>query len=101
MANWAFVTNHGAVLALIAQHGQITARDIAAELGITERSVHRIISDLEAEGYLRRRRDGRLNRYQVAFGRLVGRSGRGEQTLAELVKVLQPGTISDESAASA
>lgn len=65
MTKWAFITNHGAVLALVAQHGQITARDIASKLGITERTVHRVISDLEAEGYIQRRRYGRLNSYQV------------------------------------
>ena len=40
-------------------------RDIAAEVGITERAVHRIVCDLEAEGYLTRTRDGSRNRYEV------------------------------------
>ena len=65
MSGWAFITNHGAVLALIAEHGQITVREIAARLGITERSVHRIIADLEAEGYIQKGRNGRLNWYEV------------------------------------
>ena len=65
MATWNFVTNHGALLSLVATHPQITARDLASQLGITERSVLRIISDLEAEGYLERTRDGRLNYYAV------------------------------------
>jgi uncharacterized membrane protein len=65
MSSWTFITNHGAVLALIGQYGQITARDIATELGITERSVLRIIKDLETEGYIQIERDGRVNRYLV------------------------------------
>jgi predicted transcriptional regulator of viral defense system len=65
MSNWRFVTNHWGVLTQVAKHPQITMREIAAHLGITERSVHRIISHLETEGYLTRVRDGRVNYYTV------------------------------------
>ena len=54
MSTLTFTTNHGAVLALIGKHGPITAREIAAKLGITERSVMRIIKDLENEAYIQR-----------------------------------------------
>ena len=50
MAEWHFITNHGTVLVLIMQRGQITAREIAATLGLTERPVRRIIAELEAAG---------------------------------------------------
>ena len=49
MHNWSFVTNHWGVIAQVAKHPQITMREIAAHLGITERSVHRIISHLETD----------------------------------------------------
>lgn len=62
---WTFITNHGAVLALVGQQPRVTARDIAARLRITERTVLRIIRDLEEEGYVRRERVGRENRYHV------------------------------------
>ena len=39
---------------LIAQRRQITAREIAEVLGLTERPVRRIIAELEAAGYFRR-----------------------------------------------
>ena len=44
---------------------------MAATLGITERSVLRIISDLEYEGYLKRKRDGRSNRYNLNLNQLL------------------------------
>ena len=47
MAEWHFITNHGAVFVLIAQQHQITAREIAG-YGLTERPVRRIIAELEA-----------------------------------------------------
>src|SRR5918999_1141247 len=65
MHNWRFVTNHWGVLAQVAKHPQITMREIAAHLGITERSVHRIISDLEAAGCLTKVRAGRVNHYTL------------------------------------
>ena len=34
-------------------------------MGITERTTHKIISDLEAEGYIERRKSGRRNVYTV------------------------------------
>lgn len=65
MAKWTFITNHGLVLVYIARHPRSTARDIASAVNVTERAVHRVITDLEAEGYIERRRVGRNNEYQV------------------------------------
>ena len=65
MARWNFVTNYGAVLVVIAKHGRIKALDIALELGLTERTVRRIIADLLAEGYIHKTREGSINRYEV------------------------------------
>jgi hypothetical protein len=65
MSNWRFVTNHWNVLTQVVKHPRIIMREIAAHLGITERSVFRIISDLEAEGYLTRVGDGRVNYYTL------------------------------------
>ena len=91
MARWMFITNHGAVLALVAHHQQITARDIALELGITERSVHRIIAELEADGYIQRRRDGRANRYEVNHGLPLRRPESRDVVIGDLLRVLLPG----------
>ena len=65
MKEWAFVTNHGLVLSHVAEHHRITSREIATALGITERRVQRIISDLEQSGYITKTRSGRHNTYVV------------------------------------
>jgi len=88
MSSWTFITNHGAVLALVGQHERITAREIAGKLGITERSVLRIIKDLEAEGYVRRWREGRANHYQVNLEAPLRRHERRDVVVGELLKVL-------------
>ena len=63
--SWKFLSNHGAVLVLVATEPSITANEIGNRLGITERPVRRIISEFEDEGYLYRTREGRRNRYTV------------------------------------
>jgi DNA-binding MarR family transcriptional regulator len=65
MSNWTFITNHGAVFLRISRSGRVTAREIAADIGITERSVMRIIRDLEQAGYIERERQGRRNIYHI------------------------------------
>jgi DNA-binding transcriptional ArsR family regulator len=64
-ARWDFLTNHAHVLTCIAEDPGIRLRDIAAAVGITERAAHRIVSELVEEGYVRRERQGRRNRYAV------------------------------------
>jgi len=62
---WTFLTNHSHVLLCLAADPQRPLRDVAQEVGITERSVQRIVSELEEGGYLVRRREGRCNRYVI------------------------------------
>ena len=62
---WTFITNHGLVLSYISHNTTSTAREIAQHIGVTERTTHKIISDLEQAGYITRRKSGRRNVYSV------------------------------------
>jgi DNA-binding transcriptional ArsR family regulator len=62
---WTFLSNHTHVLVCLAGQGDPTVRDIAQQVGITERAVLRIVSELEQAGVLTRERDGRRNRYRI------------------------------------
>ena len=64
-SRWTFITNHGLVLSYIYHHPTSTAREIADQIKVTERTVHKIISDLERAGYIARRKSGRRNVYSV------------------------------------
>ena len=86
MARWTLLTKHGAVLILLARHGQITTRRMAEMLGITERLIHRIIVDLEADGYLSKQRVGRVNHDQVHVEKPLQRSGIEEVTVGEMLQ---------------
>jgi predicted HTH transcriptional regulator len=63
--DFAFLTNHGKTLLLIAHDQRIRMRDIAGRLHITERATQRIVADLVKAGYIDRERDGRRNLYGV------------------------------------
>jgi DNA-binding Lrp family transcriptional regulator len=60
-----FLTNHAQVLLCVAHDPGIRLRDIAETVGITERSAHRIVSELVDDGYVARERIGRRNVYKV------------------------------------
>jgi len=65
MARWTFLTNHAIVLFFLAKHQLITGRELSGLIGITERTVRNIISDLESAGYINRSKEGRQVRYKI------------------------------------
>ena len=65
MPGWKFVTNYALVLCQIAQQPRITIREISLTIGITEKAIHRIITDLETDGYVTKIREGRRLRYRI------------------------------------
>ena len=54
--SWTLLTGHGHVLVEIARNPEARIRDISAVVGLTERSVQAIVTDLEAANYLIRTR---------------------------------------------
>ena len=64
-SRWTFLTNHAHVLICIANAPDVRLRDVARQVGITERAAQGIMADLVAAGYLTRLRVGRRNRYEV------------------------------------
>jgi predicted transcriptional regulator len=65
MATWFLLTNHALVLYHLARKPMITAREVAASVGITERAVRKIIADLDAARFIHKAREGRRVRYTV------------------------------------
>jgi predicted ArsR family transcriptional regulator len=65
-----YLTNHSHVLVALDTDPELRVRDLAVMVGITERAVQRILSDLESSGVLKIEKVGRRNRYRIL------RSGR-------------------------
>ena len=85
MASWGFLTSHARVLLCIAHDPGARLRDIAASLGITERSAHGIVTDLAEAGYVIRQKDGRRNRYRIQAHLPVPEPGTREPAVGEVV----------------
>jgi predicted ArsR family transcriptional regulator len=64
-STWGFLTNHAHVLLCVARDARSRARDIAEQVGITERAAQRILADLITEGYVTRTKAGRRNHYEI------------------------------------
>jgi len=85
VTSWGFLTNHARVLLCIAHDPGARLTDMAASLGITERSAHSIVTDLTQAGYLIRQKDGRRNRYQIQAQRPVPGPGTREPAIGEIL----------------
>jgi len=63
-------------------------RDVAERVGITERAVQRIVSELESAGYVTRTREGRRNTYEVNGSLPLRHPIEGHQSLDALIKLI-------------
>lgn len=87
---WTFLTNHTHVLVAIARDPELRQREIADLVGITEGAVQRILHELEAEGYVRRERMGRRNRYQVQSDRPLRHQLEHHHTVGDILRSVGP-----------
>lgn len=89
-SGWTFLSNHTHVLVCLQREPELTLRDVAARIGITERAVQRLVADLEAAGVLERWRDGRRNRYAINGRTRLRHPLEAHRTLGELLELLEP-----------
>ena len=88
MTTWNFLTNHGRALLCIADKPDVRIRDIAANLGITERRAHGIVTDLTDAGYLIKSKEGRRNRYEVQTHLPIPEPTGRERAIGEVLDLL-------------
>ena len=88
MPGWKFLTNHALVLCLIAQQPRITAREISTAIGITEKATRNIINDLEAEGYVSKKKEGRRIKYRVDPDLSLRSETQQDKAIGDLLKIL-------------
>ena len=88
MESWSFLTNHARVLLCIASDPGARLRDIAARLGVTERSAYGIVTDLTTAGYVVKQKDGRRNRYQIQAHLPLPEPASQEPAIGEVLDLL-------------
>ena len=86
---WTFVTNHTQVLLCIAGDPGVRLRDVAQQVGITERAAQRIVADLVDAGFLERRRVGRRNQYRLNRDRSMRHPAQHGQDVGALLDLLK------------
>jgi hypothetical protein len=65
MGDWTFFSNYGHVLVCLAKNNEARLRDVAADVGITERAAQKIVKDMQDAGFLTVTKHGRCNLYQI------------------------------------
>ena len=88
MPGWKFLTNHALVLCVIAQQPRVTARDISSTIGITEKTTRNIINDLEADGYVTKKREGRRIKYKIDPDLPLRHEMQQDKAIGDLLVVL-------------
>ncbi len=88
---WTFLTNHAHVLLCLAQDPDLTLREVAERVGITERAAHRIVAELVEEGVLDRTRVGRKNHYEINPRVPLRHPLEQHAQVGQLLKLIQTG----------
>ena len=88
MGDWTFFSNHGHVLVCLARDSEARLRDVAMQVGITERAVQKIVRDLQDAGYLEISKHGRRNRYRINNRKAMRHSLQAGVTIGQLLTLL-------------
>ncbi len=88
--SWTFLSNHAHVLLALHRDPEARIRDVAAEVGITERAVLKILRELEEDGYLSHERVGRRNVYHLTANRPLRHPLEAHRSVADLLDLIFP-----------
>lgn len=92
--HWTFFSNHAHVLVCLAESPEATLREVAEQVGITERSAQRIITQLEEAGILNREKHGRRNSYVIDTAAHLRHPLQEHCTVGELLRaILSPARV--------
>jgi DNA-binding Lrp family transcriptional regulator len=91
MGDWTFFSNHGHVFFCLARNGDARLRDVAADVGITERAVQKIVKDLQQAGYIEVRKQGRCNRYRINRRKSLRHPLEAHCSVSKVVNLVAPG----------
>lgn len=88
--SWTFLSNHGHVLVFLSRNPDARIRDIAVEVGITERSAQGILGELQADGYVTKSKVGRRNHYTIHPEQRFRHPAEANHSVGELLRIFAP-----------
>ena len=86
---WTFLSNHGHVLIQLSRNPEARIREIAQEVGITERSAQSILADLADAGYVHVERIGRRNHYTVNTAQTFRHPSEADTSISALLEIFR------------
>ena len=86
--NWTFFSNNAHVLVCLTHTPQPTTREIAVDVGITERAVQRIVRKLVEAGILKVEKEGRRNRYELDLDQRLRHPLESHKTIGEFLQLM-------------
>jgi hypothetical protein len=89
MSNWTLFSNHGHVLVCLARDSEARLRDVAADVGITERAVQKIVRDLQNGDMVSVTKSGRRNCYRIHKKQPLRHDLEANCTLGELIRIVK------------
>ena len=87
-ADWNFFSSHAHVLVCLADDPLARLRDVAARVGITERTAFRLITELDEADIVTRLKEGRRNRYVINTGAHLRHPIESHRTVGELLTTI-------------
>lgn len=88
MSNWTLFSNHGHVLFCLTRDSEARLRDVATDVGITERAVQKIVRDLQDADMVSVKKIGRRNSYRIHKNTSLRHDLESACTLKDLIKVI-------------
>ncbi len=87
--NWTFLTNHLHVILCLHRDEETTVRSLALSIGVTERSVQRILNELVEAQVITREREGRRNVYKIDYKYRLRHQLEKNHNIGELLELLK------------
>ncbi len=86
--SWTFFSNNAHVLVCLTHSPQPTTREIAVQVGITDRAVQRIVKKMIEAGVLEVRKEGRRNRYVLDLDQQLRHPLESHKTIGEFLRLM-------------
>jgi hypothetical protein len=87
MGDWTLFSNHGHVLVCLARNREARLRDVASDIGITERAVQKIVHELQSAGFVTISKHGRCNRYEINTRKNLRHALEAQCTVGRLLQL--------------
>lgn len=88
-SSWTFLSNYSHVLICLSRDQNLTMREVAQLVGITERAVQRIVRELIEAEILTAEKQGRRNVYHINPDVHLRHPLESDRTVGDLLKAIQ------------